>query len=146
MKDKSAVGSPFSRTFPSDRTPKATKDVTVHFFTPVTIPVNSTSEFRKLLKLLHTTLTVALQLNFVYCVIKNLPFKNGSFRSLSPSSGKERKEVLRRVHQMKQSSSADTAAAQRMIRTAIPTDRTVSKPCHLTQVCKGSNTIIRRMQ
>jgi hypothetical protein len=64
VKEKSAVGSPFCRTFPSDRTPKATKDVNVHFFTPVTIPVNSTSEFRELLKLLCIIITEALQLNF----------------------------------------------------------------------------------
>jgi hypothetical protein len=146
VKEKSAVGSPVSRTFPSDRTPKATKDVTVHFFTPVTIPVNSTSEFRELLKLLRIIIIVVLQLNFVYRVIKNLPFKNSSFRSLSPSLGKERKEVLRRVHQMKQSSSEDTAAAQRVTRTSTPTDRTVSKPCRLAQVCNGSNKTIGRIQ
>jgi len=50
-----------------------------------------------------------------------------SFRGLSPSSGEERKELLRQVHQMKQSWSEDTVAAQRMIRTLTLTDRTVSK-------------------
>ena len=117
MKEKSAVGSPFSRTFPSDRTTKGTKDVNIHFFTPVKIPVNSTSEFRELLKLLRIIITVALQLNFVYCIIKNLPLKNRSFRGLSPSSGKERKEVLQQAHQMKQSSADGTVAVKRMNRT-----------------------------
>jgi hypothetical protein len=72
VNEKSAVCSPFSRTFPSDRTTKATKDVNVHLFTPVTILVNSISEFRELLKLLRIIITVARQLNFVYCIIKNL--------------------------------------------------------------------------
>ena len=59
----------------------------------VTIHVNSTSEFRELLKLLRIIITVALQLNFVYCMIKNSPFKNRSFRSLClrPRIRKEKK-------------------------------------------------------
>ena len=32
MKVKTAIGSPFFGTFPSDRMPKATKDVNVNFF------------------------------------------------------------------------------------------------------------------
>ena len=32
MKDKPNIVSPFSGTFPSDRIPKATKDVNVYFF------------------------------------------------------------------------------------------------------------------
>jgi len=69
------------------------------------------------LKLLRIIITVALQLNFVYCIIKNLPLKNRSFRGLSPSSGKERKEVLQQAHQMKQSSADGTVAVKRMNRT-----------------------------
>jgi hypothetical protein len=94
------------------------KDVNVHFFTPGTIPVNFTNEFRELLEIRLKIITVELQSNFVCSIIKNLPFKNMSFRSLSPSSGKEREEVLR-VHEMKQSSE-DTVAAQRMNRTPHP--------------------------
>ena len=33
VKEKLTVGSPLFGAFPSDRNPKATKDVTVHFFT-----------------------------------------------------------------------------------------------------------------
>jgi len=32
VKEKQTVGSPFFRVFPSDRVPKATKDINVHFF------------------------------------------------------------------------------------------------------------------
>jgi alpha-N-acetylglucosamine transferase len=135
VKEKSAVGSTFSRTFPSDRTPKATKDVNVRLIYSCKIPVNSTNEFRELLKLLRTIIIVALQLNFVYCVFKNFTV-----------SGKEGKQLLQRENQMKQSSSEDTVAVHTMNRTPTSTDRTVSNPCRLAQVCNGSDTKIRRMQ
>ena len=63
MKRKSNVDSPFFRAFPSDRIPKATKEVSVHFFIrsltfrdefvmanalAVKINVNYTGEFREL--------------------------------------------------------------------------------------------------
>jgi len=35
VKNKPIVGSPFSGAFPSDRIPKATKDVSVHFLTEI---------------------------------------------------------------------------------------------------------------
>ena len=45
MKIKPIIGSPFFGVFPSDRFPKATKDVDVLSFIHVVIPVNYTSEF-----------------------------------------------------------------------------------------------------
>jgi len=64
LKTKPTVGSPFFGAFPSDRIPKATKDVTVHFFTHSynsyklyqRIPGNfeaTTYFFRTLLKIRH---------------------------------------------------------------------------------------------
>ena len=50
MKEKPTVGSQFLAMFPSDRIPKATKDVNVHFFIHSSIPANYTSEFRELFK------------------------------------------------------------------------------------------------
>jgi len=48
MKEKPTVGFPFFAVFPSDRIPKATKDVNVYFLFTVPISVNYTSEFREL--------------------------------------------------------------------------------------------------
>ena len=47
LKEKATVGSPFFGAFPSDRIPKATKDVSLYFFSTIAIPVNDTSEFRE---------------------------------------------------------------------------------------------------
>ena len=54
MKEKAAVGSPFFVAFPSNRIPKATKDVNVLFFSSNScqvrqgIQVNYTCEFREI--------------------------------------------------------------------------------------------------
>ena len=56
MKEKPAVGSPFSGALPSDRIPKGMKDAHVHFFIHISdsstfykrIPVNFTSELREI--------------------------------------------------------------------------------------------------
>jgi len=56
MREKPTFGSPFFRAFPSNRIPKATKNINAHFFIHsftlrdelIIIPANYTSEFRKL--------------------------------------------------------------------------------------------------
>jgi hypothetical protein len=51
VKEEPTAFSPFFGTFPSDRIPKATKDISVHFFIRgFTISVNYTSEFRECLE------------------------------------------------------------------------------------------------
>jgi len=49
MMEKTTVGSPFFGGFPSDRIPKATKDVNVQFLLPVAIPVIYTSKFLQII-------------------------------------------------------------------------------------------------
>jgi len=52
VKEKLTANSPFLGAFPSDRIPKATKDVVYISLPTVAIPVDYTSKFRKVLKLL----------------------------------------------------------------------------------------------
>jgi len=48
VKERPNIGTLFFGTFQSDRIPKTTKDVTVHFFIHSRISVNYTSEFREM--------------------------------------------------------------------------------------------------
>jgi hypothetical protein len=47
VKENPSGSSPFFGAFPSDRIPKATKDINLYFFFKIAIPVNDTSEFRE---------------------------------------------------------------------------------------------------
>jgi hypothetical protein len=71
VKGKSNVGSPFSLAFPSDRIPKATDDVNVHFFSNnfcklyQRIHINYTCEFLELFEVVCTHAITTLYI--CYC-------------------------------------------------------------------------------
>jgi len=52
VKEKPTADSPFFGAFPSDHIPKATKDVIYISLSTVAVPVDYTSKYRKVLKLL----------------------------------------------------------------------------------------------
>jgi len=57
VKEKSNAGSQFFGAFPSDSIPKATKDVIYISLSVVAIPVDYTSKFRNVLKLLRINIS-----------------------------------------------------------------------------------------
>ena len=82
MKKNPTVGSPFFGPFHSDRVPKATKDITTHFFIHSSnssilyqkISVNFTNEFRELLEAIEATMHIRDKLlHSTSAVQDNLP-------------------------------------------------------------------------